>query len=319
MFPLHESTILLLAMTAVVAGTAVWVALRRQPVLWRSALLLVASVAWPWPVASILGLDSYTMGAAFLAGAWTTVAVLAGLIWGSMVRRISGALPVALVALIPSLVGAAFLLERQRVPEAACAAEVEFHIGDLRLVVPRSLGLHSVAADGAPAQTWEGYYGDELGGKPHVRSLCRATDGGTRPIEINHAWMSFSSFRRHLEAECDSGSVPPSRLGVCDALSRMEPTVVQLYAMPEGIDLPSLGQFNPALITEARARGQREGYRCNDSTQGPQRRFCTVWQLMTPDVFAVSSAWLGPIQESEFPLADSAVLLGELQRILAAE
>ena len=319
MFPLHESTSLLLAMIVVVACTAVWVALRGQPALWRSALLLVAGVAWPWPVAAVLGLNSYTLGAAFFAGAWTAGALLAGLVWGGLTRRIPGALPVALVALAPSLVGAAFLLERQRVPEASCAAGVEVHIGDLRLDIPRGLGLHSVAADGAPAQAWEGYYGDELGGKPHVRSLCRATGGGTKPIEVTHAWMSFSSFRRELEAECDSGAVPPSRLGACDALSRIEPTVVQLYAMPEGIALPSLGQFNPALITEARARGEPEGYRCNDSTQGPQRRFCTVWQQMTPDVFAVSSAWLGPIQEDEDPLADSALLLNELQRELSAE
>ncbi len=319
MFPLHESTSLLLAMTAVVACAAVWVALRGQPALWRSALLLIVGAAWPWPVAALLGLNTYTMGAAFLAGAWTAGSLLAGLVWGGLARRIPGALPVALVALIPSLVGTAFLLERQRVPEAACAVEVEVHIGDLSLAVPRGLGFQSVAADGAPAQAWEGYYGNESGGKPHVRALCRATDGGTKPIEVTHAWMSFSSFRRDLESECDSGSVLPSRLGVCDALARMQPTIVQLHAMPESITLPSLGQFNPALIAEARANGEREGYRCNDSTNGPQRRFCTVWQQVTPEVFAVLSAWLGPVQEGEDPLADSAVLVGELKTKLSAE
>jgi hypothetical protein len=52
---------------------------------------------------------------------------------------------------------------------------------------------------------------------------------------------------------------------------------------------------------------------------GPQRRFCTLWQQVTPEVFTVSSAWLGPFQEGEDPLADSAVLLDHLRRELSSE
>jgi hypothetical protein len=319
MFPLHESTSLLLAVAAVSACAAAFTALRGPPALWRSALLLIAGAAWPWPLAAILGLNDYTMVAAIYVGAWTAGALLAGLVWGILARRIAGILPVALLALAPSLVGSAFLLERQRVPASSCAAEVEFHIGELRLSVPRGFGLRSVEAEGAPAQEWEGYYGEEPGGKRHVRALCRATDGGTKPIEVAHIWMSLSSFRRGLEAECDSGTVVSSRQPVCDALARTEPVIVQFYATPEGIELPSLGQFNPDLITQARADGEHEGYRCSDSTNGPQRRFCTVWQQVTPRVFAVSSVWLGPFQEGEDPLADSVILLDELQRELSSE
>ena len=319
MFPLHESTSLLLAMAAVSACAAAFTAHRGPPALWRSALLLIAGAAWPWPVVAILGLNHYTIGAAVYAGAWTAGALLVGLVWGILARRIAGVLPMALVALAPSLAASAFLLERQRVPEAPCAAEVEFHIGDLRLRVPRGIGLHSVEAEGAPAQAWEGYYSDHPGGKAHVRALCRATDGGTKPIEVTHIWMSFSSFRRELKAGCESGVAPSSRPDTCDALARTEPTIVQLYALPDGVALPSLGQFNPSLITQAQADGAREGYRCGDSTQGPQRRFCTVWQQVTPRVFAVSSVWLGPFQEGEDPLADSVLLLDELQRELSPE
>lgn len=319
MFPLHESTRLLLAMAVVTASAAAFTAHRGPPALWRSVLLLIAGATWPWPVAGILGLNSYTIGAAFYAGVWTAGALLAGLVWGTFTRRISGFLPVALVALAPSLVGAAWLLERQRVPDAPCAMQVEFHIGDLSMSVPRVFGLRSVQADGAPAQAWEGDYGEGPGGKPHVRALCRATDGGTKPIEVTHIWMSFSAFRRDLEAACDSGSVVSSRQPACEALARTEPTVVQLHALPDGVALPSLGQFNPGLITQARADGEREGYQCGDSTMGPQRRFCTLWQQVTPEVFAVSSAWLGPFQEGENPLADSVLLLGELRRELSSE
>jgi hypothetical protein len=253
MFPLSESTSLLLAMAAVAGGTAIFTALRGRPALWQGLLLLIAGATWPWPVAVLLGLNSYTIGAAFYAGVWTAGALLAGLAWGALARRMTGFLPVMLVALAPSLVGAVFLLERQRVPDALCAAQVEFHIGDLRLSVPRGVGLRSVQADGAPAQAWEGDYGEGSGGKAHVRALCRATDGGTRPIDVSHIWMSFSSFRRTLDAECDSGAVSPSRQPACEALVRTEPTVVQLYALPDGVALPPLGQFNPGLITQARA------------------------------------------------------------------
>ncbi|MCU0853339.1 MAG: hypothetical protein MUF63_00145 [Rhodobacteraceae bacterium] len=225
----------------------------------------------------------------------------------------------ALVSLAPSLAVSAFLLELQRVPEAPCAAEVEFHIGDLRLSVPRGIGLHSVEADGAPAQAWEGHYSDHPGGTAHVRALCRATDGGTKPIEVTYIWMSFSSFRRELKAGCESGAARLSGPDICDALARTEPTIVQFYAMPDGVALPSPGQFNPSLISQARADGEREGYRCGDSTLGPQHRFCTVWQQATPRVFAVSSVWLGPFLEGEDPLADSVILLDELKRELSAE
>ncbi len=317
MFPLHTSTSLLLAMAAVTACAAAFTALRGRPVLWRSALLLIAGAAWPWPVVAMLGLDPYTIGAAMYAGAWTAGALLAGLVWGVVARRIAGVLPVVLVALAPSLAGSAFLLERQRVPEASCATAVEFHIGDLSLTVPRGFGLRSVEAEGALAQEWEGYYGDEPGGKPHVRALCRATDGGTTPIAVAHAGVSLVSFRRGLEAECESGAVVSSRQPVCDALARMQPIIVQFYATPTGLPLPSLGQFNSGVITQARADGEREGSRCNESTQGPQRRFCTVWQQVTPSVFAVSSVWLGPVREGEDLLADSAILLEELQSELA--
>ncbi|MCR9148581.1 MAG: hypothetical protein NXH83_00260 [Rhodobacteraceae bacterium] len=317
MFPLHESTSLLLVMAAVAASAAAFTAFRERPALTLCAILLIVGAAWPWPVALFLGLDHYTIGAAIYAGAWTAGVLLAGLAWGALARRVAGVLPVVLVTLAPWLAGSAYLLERQRVPDASCAAEVEFHVGDLKLTVPRGFGLRSVAAEAAPAQEWEGSYGDGPGGKPHVRALCRVTKGGTEPIEVSHIWMSFGSFRRELEAACESGAAPSSRQPACAALARTEPTIVQFYATPEGISLPSLGQFNPDLIAQARRDGEREGYICGDSTRGPQLRYCTVWQQVTPEVFAVSSVRLGPFQEGEDPLADSVILLEDLQRELS--
>ena len=39
---------------------------------------------------------------------------------------------------------------------------------------------------------------------------------------------------------------------------------------------------------------------------------------MTPKVFAVSSAWLGPIQQSENPIADSIIFSEELLRTISS-
>ncbi len=319
MFPLYESTSLLLAIAAVAACTSIYTALRGRPPLWRAALLLVLGALWPWPIALILGLDHYTIGMAFYAGVWTVGALVAGLVWGALARRIPTAVPIAMVALAPSLAGSAYLLERQRVPNATCATEVEVHIGDLGLTVPRGIGLRSVEASGAPEQVWEGSYGDGLKVKSEVRALCKITDGGNTSVKLAHAWFSFSSLRRAIEADCESAASFPSRLAVCHALARTQPTVVQFYARPDGVPAPSLSHFNTEYVTQERARGKLEGYRCKDSTLGPATRYCTVWQQLTPQVLAVSTVKLGPRQEGEDPLADSVILLIEMVRRLSAK
>ena len=222
MFPLFTSTTLLLALATLTACSAVFTAVRGSPAFWRIALLLAAGALWALPVAAILGLDHYTITLAIHAGAWTSGALLAGLVWGAFSRRIAGFLPAILVALFPSLAVSAYLLERQRVPQAPCALSVDFRIGDLELTVPRNYGLRSVEAIGLPAQNWEGSYSDWPGAKPDVRALCRATDGGTRPTEVAHIWLRFSPFRRKLEAECEGRALMPSRNLPCEAVARIQ-------------------------------------------------------------------------------------------------
>jgi hypothetical protein len=102
-------------------------------------------------------------------------------------------------------------------------------------------------------------------------------------------------------------------------VARVRPTIVQFYANPQGMTLPSLGQFNSDSIIQARADGNLEDYRCKDSTRGPEIRHCVIWQELTPNVFAVSSAWAGPYREDEDLLADSAILLEELRLRISAD
>ena len=315
MFPLHEDTIFLLAVVAVGTCMAGFTAVRGWMGPWRNALLFIVGVVWPWPIAAYLGFDSYTLTIGLYFSLWTTVALCAGLFWGLIARRAAaGANVVMIAALSPWLAGAAFVLERQRVPDSACAAEVEVRIGDLRLAMPRDIGIRSVTADGAPAQAWEGIYSDWPGAKPDVRALCRASDGGRTPVEVTHAWLSFGWFRRELEMVCESASGAPRPGAACAAAARTTPTVVQFYARPDGRPAPSLSHFNPGLITEALSLGEREGYSCSDSTVGPGIRYCTMWYQLNPEILVVASAKLGREQDGEDPLADTILLIDALIR-----
>ncbi len=313
MLPLHEDTIFLLAVVAVGACMAVFTTLQARIGFWRIAALLALGLLWPWPIAAYLGLNGYTLSVASYLSIWTTAALLAGLIWGLIARR---AVPITVVmisvALAPWFAGSSYLLERQRVPNADCAAIIEVRIANLMLTVPRDLGIRSVTSDGAPEQAWEGSYSDWPGAKPDVRALCHATDGGQVSIEVSHIWLSYRWFKRKLEDTCQSEGDSLTRSSTCEALIRTTPTVVQFYARPDGRPSPSLGHFNTDLIAQARSEGELSGHRCNDSTTGPGTRYCTVWYQLSSELLVVSSVKLGPLQQGEDPLADTVILIAAL-------
>ncbi len=320
MFSLHEATIFLLAVVAVGTGMAGLTAMRGWMGPRRTALLFVVGLMWPWPIAAYLGFDSYTLTIGLYFSLWTTVALCVGLVWGLIARRAAaGATVMIVAALIPGLAGALFVLERQRVPDATCAAEVEVHIGALRLAVPRDIGIRSVTADGAPAQAWEGIYSDWPGAKPDVRAICLASADGRTPVAVTHVWLSFSWFRQEIEAVCENALSAPRLGAVCAAAARTTPTVVQFYARPDGRPAPSLSHFNPTLITQALSADEREGYRCSDSTIGPGTRYCTMWYQLVPEILVVASAKIGMQQDGEDPLADTILLIDALIRQLDPE
>lgn len=298
---------------------AFFTAVRGWMGLWRTAILLMVGLVWPWPIAAYFEFYDYTLTMGLYFSAWTTVVLIAGLVWGLIARRAAaGAIVLSALALVPWIAGSAYLLERQRVPGAACAEEVEVRIGNLKLEVPRDLGIRSVTTDGAPKQSWEGTYSNWPGAKPDVRALCRATDGGRAPVKVAHVWLSFRWFQQEINTTCESTGLP--RLGAaCAAAARTTPTIVQLYARPDGIPTPSLSHFNTRLITQAQSTGELEGYRCIDSTLGSTVRYCTIWYQLNPEVLVVSSAELGPAQDGEDPLADTIILLHALTRRLGTE
>jgi len=315
MFPLHEDTIALLAVIAVGAGMAVFVAHRKVMRIWIVAILLFGLI-WPWPIASYLGLNHYTITGAFYLGIWTTIALAAGAVWGSVARHLKVRVVMAVVAILPSLVGSAYLLERQRVPDEPCSVRAVFRIGELSLAVPRDMGIRTLVTSGAPNQAWAGTYSHWIGDKPEVRALCLATNGGRETLDVTHLWFSFSGFRRDHKDDCESGAVPASLRPYCTAIHRTQLNVVQFYARTDGMPFPSLSYFNAELISGALLAGESEGYRCGDATSSTGTRYCTIWQRLNQDIVVVSSAELGPALDDEDPVADAAVAIEALTRTL---
>lgn len=289
MFPLHETAgigLIILLLGTIIAGYVLW----RGVFTWKGwALTSGVALLWPVPLALAIGIHHYSIQLAMFLSGLTFAALIGGVIWGVIARRIT-IKPLAFAGLaLPLLAGGTYLLDWQYVPkDAPCAQFANVEIGDIALAVPRFMGMRSEVADGAPAQDWTGGYGSWSGAKPDVRNFCRATTNGADALRISHIWMSLSFFRNTQVSSCETELERP----YCQAAARTELTVTQFYARPDGKAAPSLSHFNTRLIDEALARGERNGHDCNGTSSGPNRTFCTVWMDLTPEVFAVSSAWV---------------------------
>lgn len=309
MFPLHEDTILVLALLTAGGAMAVFISWHGRIFSWACAILFLVALTWPWPIALVLGLDPFTTLMAIHYGGLTLLAVCAGAVWGRTAQRVTaGALAFA-VACLPALGGAAYLLERQRVPDAACAERALFGIGSLSIAVPRSLSVRSVQAGDAPKLTWDGFYGPETGAKPDIRRLCQASAGGRDQLQVQHLMISSSWSGRARRADCETGRVPEGLASFCAALERTQLTVVQLYARPDGTPTPTLSLFDGDAVAGRISAGETAGYLFKDVVTGSQTRYCTIWLQLTPEVLAVASAKLGPASNKETPLADARVVL----------
>jgi len=237
---------------------------------------------------------------------------MAGLVWGRIARGFTTMAAVLLVAVLPSLAGAACLLERQRVPDAPCARHAVFAIGDIILQVPREMGARSAVAEDAPGQIWRGDYSAWPGAKPDVRALCAASGGGRDAVKVQHLWLRSNWFRKAREKTCPEAEGVQETGAYCAAAARTQLSVVQLYARPDGRPLPSLGHFSAEEVGRRLSGGETEGYRCNDATTGPMTRYCTIWLPLSPGVLAVASAKLGPPAVGEDPVQDAAIVLGTM-------
>ena len=76
--------------------------------------------------------------------------------------------------------------------------------------------------------------------------------------------------------------------------------------------IPTRRHFNYDQVVSRLSDGEKAGYRCKDSTSGPQTRCCTIWQPLTPEVLAVSTAKLGSVSDRETPVADGQLALRTL-------
>lgn len=313
MFPLLENTIFFLTVLAVGAFMAV-LTIRRGWIGQRSTLtLLLVGIAWPWPIAAAFGLGINTQLMALYLSVWSMVALLAGLAFGLVALRLQiGMIASIAIVCMPFVAGSAYVLERQRVPNAVCQDHVVFRLNDLRLEVPRELGVFSAGLSIESSQAWEGTYNASTGSKPDVRALCRLAENGRKPVEVAHLWLSFESFERELQAACKGSVVAFPLEEACVARARTTPTVTQFYAYSVDFDIRSNGYFDERFIENALSQGKLEGQRCEDSLVGPDTRYCTVWFQLNSEVLIVSIAKLGAAQQGEDPLGDTKILVGAL-------
>lgn len=319
MFPLPEYTIDILIVLVIGACMTLARAVLGPISSLRPAIILFIGLVWPWPIAIMNGLNHYTLTEAFFFSGWTVAALIVGLVLGAIAHRAAKPLLVGALVLFPWFAGTAFVFEQQRVPDLACAKQVDFRIASLTLTAPRSLGLQSVIGDGSPEQAWAGAYAEWVGAKPDVRALCRASDGGRVPVEVAHIWLPLDWFEEGFETSCsvNADRIPPD--AYCDAMKRTSPSVIQLYARPDGEPRPSYGYFDTNSIIEARSDGEREGYRCTKLGTENSNRACTIWFNLTPEILAVSTARVGPRQHGEDPLADTVYLVDAMIRRLSLE
>jgi len=314
MFPWHEDTAAFLAL-AILGGMCALFASARRRWRWRpcAALCLVAAI-WPWPLTLAVGLDGYVIESALYLSIGTVLAVVMGGICGLGCRWIDAKSARRAAAILPALLAAGWVLERQRVPDAPCAQRAVFRIGDQTLAIPRAMGARSVRAGDAPEQAWQGNYSDWTGDKPAVRALCQATSGGRNVMAVSHLWLSVSGFRKHHQADCERGGPPEKLAAYCEAVARTRLTVVQLYARPDGLPHPSLSHFPVEAVVDALKGGEMAGVRCDSPVGADKQRHCTVWQPVSPEVLAVAAAVHGPPLENEAALADAAA---ELAAVIA--
>ncbi|MEJ2015364.1 MAG: hypothetical protein P8X61_07040 [Limibacillus sp.] len=309
----------MLALLAAGAAMAVFISWYGRVIYWACAALFLIALAWPWLIALGLGLDAYTTMLASHFSGLSLLAVTLGAFWGLAARRVTAGALSLLVAGLPALAGAGYVLERQRVPDAPCAERALFDVGDLSLEIPRGMSALSAEAKGGPEQAWEGSYGPWSGAKPEIRRLCLASDGGRRPVELFHLWVSFNWFKKAHREVCEGNEVPDDFAPYCAAVARTELTVVQLYARSDGMPIPTRSHFNYDQVVSRLSAGETSGALCKDSTLGPQTRYCTIWLPLTPDVLAVSTAKLGPVSDGETPVADAQLALRTLLERLSPQ
>lgn len=314
MFPLYEETLIILFLLALGGVTAVFAGLRGRVSASMVIGLFVLAVVWPWPIAAGLGLNHYTIRAALFFSFWTTTAVGAGILWGLIARRLRWRAAALMLALLPSVASAAYVLERQRIPAAACAEHATFAIGDLTVRIPRQMGASAQVSDGAPAQPWSGAYSAWTGAKADVRAFCAASRGGREPLPVSHLRFSYNDYRRSfLDCEADTPSA------ICSAAGRIQLPVVQLYALADRLPGTSMGHFNQQQVTAAITAGAREGTFCKPGTGAVEMYYCSVWMPLSPEVLMVATAKLSTEPVSEDVIADAAILLDHTIETLGVE
>lgn len=192
MFPLTQSTILILILIAAVALASI-AALRKG---WAQRLLLWAMagtgpyiVLWlDPPVGEFAGL------AYMLVGLYALGTLLVGSVLGWGLRYVRPSHAVAVLAVV-ILSAAGFELGRQYVPEACLKRPLPVSIDNTDLHVPAVMRARIERADD------KAFFGRK-DRKYGTASLCRASDNGTSPVPIETLWITPAAHADQMSETC---------------------------------------------------------------------------------------------------------------------
>ena len=290
MLPLSEDTILWVVGLVLVAASALYTSTQglQRPRVY--AVLIILALLWPWPIAFVAGLHHYTIMAAGIVSLAGLAIIVTGTLYGLAARRLTGRQYRFLLIMVPAILSIGSVLERQRVPDAVCAHQADFVIGDLALTIPIEMGVRSVTADGKPPAKWEGSYSNWQGAKPSVRQFCLASRYGHDAIHISHLWFPVSWFRKQHEASCDADPVPSNLGAYCHAMRHTRLTIVQLFEDNNRNPGPSLGHFNQQRVHAALAQGKISGFYCGEQLDAAKSRYCDIWLPVNSRLLAIMSA-----------------------------
>lgn len=299
MLPLSEDTILWVVGLVLLAATALYTSTQglQRPRVY--AVIIILALLWPLPIAFVVGLHHYTIMAAGIVSLGGLAIIVIGTLYGLAARRLTGRQYRFLLIIVPAILSVGFVLERQRVPDAACAQQADFVIGDLALTIPIEMGVRSVTADGKPPAKWEGGYSDWKGAKPSVRQFCFASRYGRDAIHVSHLWFPVSWFRKQHEASCAADPAPSDLAAYCHAMRHTRLTVVQLFEDNNRTPGPSLGHFNTQRVHAALAQGEIAGFYCGEQLDAAKSRYCHIWLPVNSRLLAIMSARVSSVTGNE--------------------
>ncbi|MFK7941043.1 MAG: hypothetical protein AB8B82_16805 [Roseovarius sp.] len=318
MFPLSEDSLIALVLAGwyLLNAGVFYLAMRRS--LRLAAMLCVASSVLVLLVVLVVGggsiliytdaliksLLGYPLGAVMMAFV-TAVAVR-----GRVVQSwCPGALVPVLLAL-PALAGMAYVLERQTLPNHACAtSHIPVQVGQVMFRLP--LAMHGDIFR-AVHETDVVQYRPLRRTREDVRSACRLTNKGETTLDTSILWLSAINYLPDLAQRCAGRSA-----GMCQGFSRQRHDQIGALKImrveEQGLRYERSLFAGPVKPEELRAGDLKNGHICQTGTGSELTHHCRMWRTLSPQTeLLITTQHVGNTTQADLV----AVLRQELDYIL---